>query len=213
MGTRAEPRAHQAAAPRPAQITPAQALYYTQFYRLKKSFNPSTTLCFLLIIRAKVAEGFDFLILQQGSAAISRNRYKRHHKQAVEQETAKAAKILGFIGDFGFWLFKNPRFHRRFFHSAAARVSGRSQRNATSQSRLLGVQSQGLKIQSLDFARQTQGLRERGGKLFVHDRISTRHRRPETRSPTLQQGSALKDLIFKSFSHFCPEYQRERKPG
>ena len=114
MGTRAEPRAHQAAAPRPAQITPAQALYYTQFYRLKKSFNPSTTLCFLLIIRAKVAEGFDFLILQQGSAAISRNRYKRHHKQAVEQETAKAAKILGFIGDFGFWLFKNPRFHRRF---------------------------------------------------------------------------------------------------
>ena len=35
---------------------------------LKKSFNPSARLSFSLIFRAKMAEGFDFQILQQGSA-------------------------------------------------------------------------------------------------------------------------------------------------
>ena len=35
---------------------------------LKKSFNPSALLSFSMIFRAKVAEGFDFQILQQGSA-------------------------------------------------------------------------------------------------------------------------------------------------
>ena len=38
------------------------------------------------------------------------------------KKTGKGAKILGFIGDFGFSDFKNPRFHRRFcpFRSRAS---------------------------------------------------------------------------------------------
>ena len=61
----------------------------------------------------------------------------------------RISKILGFIG--GFVL------------SAAVRVFGRVELKITAQSRLSGVQSQGLSNQSLEFAHQSQALSGRGG--------------------------------------------------
>ena len=43
--------------------------YIYVFLTSKKSFNPSALVCFSLGIIAKVAEGFDFSILQQDAAA------------------------------------------------------------------------------------------------------------------------------------------------
>ena len=61
----------------------------------------------------------------------------------------RISKILGFIG--GFVL------------SEAVRVSWRVELKETAQSRLSGVQSQGLSNQSLEFAHQSQALSRRGG--------------------------------------------------
>ena len=43
--------------------------YIYVFLSSKKIFNPSAMVCFSLGISAKVAEGFDFSILQQDAAA------------------------------------------------------------------------------------------------------------------------------------------------
>ena len=59
---------------------------------LKKSFNPSARLSFSLIFRAKMAEGFDFQILQQGSAQKGREAGVRAavpcRKTVIDEELA-----------------------------------------------------------------------------------------------------------------------------
>ena len=66
--------------------------YIYVFLTLGKSFNPSVSACFLLSVRTKVAEGFAFSILQQGSAAgCPPNRSAMRPSRPIQEALCRAA--------------------------------------------------------------------------------------------------------------------------